>query len=132
MRIVLTTAALFAMTFWASAQNREVTEIAIYRILDIENKTFQNLLTDFRKQVSDLKGFKSYITLQDIHHPNIYIDILPWSNINAALAASDSVKSGVKYKPFTSAIDSLVAYGEFYPFKQFIHNKAKISMTSKI
>lgn len=132
MRKVLTTVALIATSLWASAQTKEVTEIAIYRISETQNKNFQSLLTNFRKQVSQLKGYKSYTTLQDIHNPNIYIDILPWSNINTALAASDSVKNGEKYKPFTSAIDSLVAYGEFYPFKQFIHNKNKINMQSKI
>lgn len=132
MRKVTTTVALFVATLAASAQNKEVTEIAIYRILETQNANFQSLLTDFRKQVSQLKGFKSYITLQDVHNPNIYIDILPWSNINTALDASDSVKNGAKYQPFTLAIDSLFAYGEFYPFKQFIHNKTKISMTSEI
>lgn len=132
MRKVLTTVAFIATSFWASAQTKEVTEIAIYRISVTQNENFQSLLTNFRKQVSKLKGYKSYTTLQDIHNHNIYIDVLPWSNINTALAASDSVKKGEKYKPFTSAIDSLVAYGEFYPFKQFIHNKTKINMTGKI
>jgi heme-degrading monooxygenase HmoA len=132
MRKVLTTVALIATSFWASAQTKEVTEIAIYRISETQNNNFQSMLTNFRKQVSQLKGYKSYITLQDVHNPNIYIDILPWSNINTALAASDSVKNGEKYKPFTSAIDSLVAYGEFYPFNQFIHNKNKTNMQNKI
>lgn len=132
MRKVLITVALIATSFWTSAQTKEVTEIAIYRISETQNKNFQSLLTNFRKEVAQLKGYKSYTTLQDVHNPNIYIDILPWSNINAALAASDSVKNGEKYKPFTSAIDSLLAYGEFYPFKQFIHKKNKINMQSKI
>jgi quinol monooxygenase YgiN len=132
MRKVFTMVALLTTTLWASAQNKEVTEIAIYRISVTQNKNFPNLLTNFRKKVSVLKGYKTYTTLQDIHNPNIYIDILLWSNINTALAASDSVKNGEKYKPFTSAIDSLVAYGEFYPFQLFIHNKTKSNMTSKI
>jgi heme-degrading monooxygenase HmoA len=132
MRKVLTMLALFATTFCASAQNKEVTEIAIYRISVTQSNNFQNLLKNFRKQVAALKGFKSHTTLQDVHNPNIYIDILPWNNINTALAASDSVKSGVRYKPFTSAIDSLVAYGEFYAYKQFIYNKTKANMTSNI
>jgi heme-degrading monooxygenase HmoA len=132
MRKVLIIVALIATTFWASAQTKEVTEIAIYRISETQNNNFHSLLTNFRKQVSQLKGYKSYTTLQDVHNPNIYIDILPWSNINTALVASDSVKNGKNYKPFTSAIDSLVAYGEFYPFKRFIQNKNKINMQSKI
>jgi heme-degrading monooxygenase HmoA len=132
MRKVLITVALIATTFWASAQTKEVSEIAIYRISETQNKNLPQLLTDFRQQISKLQGFKTYITLKDIHNPNIYVDILPWSNINTALAASDSVKKGEKYKPFTSAIDSLVVYGEFYPFKQFIHNKNKINMQSNI
>jgi heme-degrading monooxygenase HmoA len=132
MRKVLIIVALIATTFWASAQTKEVTEIAIYRISETQNNNFHSLLTYFRKQVSQLKGYKSYTTLQDVHNPNIYIDILPWSNINTALVASDSVKNGKNYKPFTSAIDSLVAYGEFYPFKRFIQNKNKINMQSKI
>jgi heme-degrading monooxygenase HmoA len=132
MRKIMTTLALFATTLWASAQTKEATEIAIYRISETQNKNFKNLLTEFRKQVSALKGFKSYTTLQDIHNSNIFIDILPWSNINTALAASDSVQNGAKYRPFTSAIDSLVAYHELYPFKQFIHNKTKINMQNKV
>jgi heme-degrading monooxygenase HmoA len=132
MRKVLTMIALFATTVWAAAQTKQVTEIAIYRISETQNKGFLNLLTDFRKQVSVLKGFKSYVTLQDIHSPNLYVDILHWSNINTALTASDSVKNEATYKPFTSAIDSLAAYGEFYSFKQFIHNKTKINMQTNI
>ena len=132
MRKVLTTVALLTTTLWASAQHKEVTEIAIYRISETQNKNFLKLLTDFRKQVSGLNGYKTYITLQDLQNPNIYIDILPWGDITTALAASDSVKNGEKHKPFTSAIDSLVAYGKFYPFKQFIQNKAKTNMTNKI
>lgn len=128
----MTTMVLVATSFWTSAQTKKVIEIAIYRISETQNNNFQSLLTNFGKQVSQLKGYESYTTLRDIHNSNIYIDILPWSNINTALAASDSIKNGAKYKPFTSAIDSLVAYGEFYPFKQFIHNKNKINMQSKI
>lgn len=123
---------LLASSLWAFAQNKEVTEIAVYRISSNQNENFENLLKDFRSHVSKLGGFKTYTTLQDIHNPNIYIDILPWSDINTALAAADSVKRGKKYKPFIAAIDSLIAYGEFYPYQVFIHNKTKIPMQSKI
>lgn len=124
--------ALSASSIWASAPSKVVTEIAIYKISETESGNFQSLLTNFRKQVSGLKGYKSYTTLQDIHNPNIYIDILTWNNINTALAASESVKKGEKYKPFTSAIVSLVAYGEFYKMKQYTYKRDKSKMQSKI
>lgn len=131
MKKLITTLALAILSLSTTAQNKEVTEIAIYRISESKSSNFEALLVTFRKQVAQLKGFKSYTTLRDLHNPNIYIDILPWSNIHTALAASDSVKYGKQYTPFTSAIDSLVAYGEFYQYKQFIHNKNLINMQNK-
>lgn len=132
MRKVITIAALFATTLVASAQDKPVTEIAIYEISDTQNQRFPELLLDFRQQVSKLEGFETYITLRDIHSPNIYIDVLHWSDINTAIAASESVKYGETYKAFTSAIDSLIAYGEFYSFKSFTHKNSKINMDNKI
>jgi heme-degrading monooxygenase HmoA len=123
---------LLASSLWAFAQDKEVTEIAVYRISETQHENFENLLKDFRSHVSKLDGFKSYTTLQDIHSPNIYIDVLPWSNIHTALAASESVKNEARFQPFTTVIDSLIAYGEFYLFKEYTHNKSKMPMQSKI
>lgn len=114
------------------AQSEDVTEIAIYRIFNEENKDFENLLINFRNQLSALTGLDSYTTLKDLHIPNVYIDIVNWNDIHLALAASDSVKFQEKYKPFTLAIDSLLAYGEYYQFKQFSNFKSQTNMTNNI
>lgn len=114
-----------------NSDSTKVTEVAIYRIDQDKNNNFNTLLLDFRSQVSELDGYEDYLTLQDLQHSNIYIDILHWDNIDLALAASEEVKSGEKYKPFTTAIDSLIAYGEFYSFKSFTPKKVQ-EMTDKI
>jgi len=46
-------------------KQKEVTEIAIYRIAEEKNPQIDFLLTDFRNEVSKLKGYKDYLTLQD-------------------------------------------------------------------
>ncbi len=132
MRKLVISVALLATSTWANAQSKTVTEIAVYSISPSKNQDFKNLLGKFREQVSQLGGYRTYTTLQDKHSSNIYIDILQWDNLRWALAASDSVKSGEIYKPFTSSIDSLIAYGEFYPYKSFIHKKSKINMDNKV
>lgn len=114
-----------------SPPSKTVTEVAAYRIETTKNKNFNLLLTEFRRQVAELEGYNDYLTLQDLQHQNIYIDILHWDDIDLALAASEEVKNGEKYKPFTTAIDSLIAYGEFYTFKSFTHKKVQ-KMTDKI
>jgi len=114
-----------------SSNQKVVTEVAAYRIETAKNQEFNSLLSNFRKQVALFDGYNDYLTLQDLQHSNIYIDILHWDNINLALAASEAVKGGEKYQPFTTAIDSLIAYGEFYSFKSFIHKKVK-KMEDKI
>jgi len=115
-----------------STKQKEVTEIAIYRIAEEKNPQIDFLLTDFRNEVSKLKGYKDYLTLQDKNSPNIYIDILHWENIEDALNASEIVKDGNIYKPFTSSIDSLIAYGEFYQYKSFYKSKKENTMENKI
>lgn len=130
-------AGLISMIFASSCksqsveQSQIVTEVAIYRIAKEKNGIFEDLLTKFRMQVGELKGFQDYLTLQNIGEDNIYIDILHWDNINLALAASENVKTGKRYKPFTSAIDSLIVYGEFYQFKNFNHKNVN-TMKNKI
>jgi len=115
----------------AAAEEKMVTEVAAYRIEATKNKHFHSTLSNFREQVARLDGYKDYLTLQDLKQPNIYIDILHWDNINLASAASEEVKGGEKYKPFTTSIDSLIAYGEFYNFESFIHKKTH-NMKDKI
>jgi methyltransferase-like protein len=132
MKKLVLSVALLATSIMAIAQNKTTTEVAIYRISPVENLNFDKLYGQFRQEVSKLKGYQTWLTLQDVHSPNIYIDILNWENLSLALAASDSVKNGEIYKPFTSAIDSLIHYGEFYSFKSFINKKSKINMDNKV
>jgi heme-degrading monooxygenase HmoA len=132
MRKLVLSVALFGASLLAIAQKKTVTEIAVYRISPSQNQNFDKLLGKFRQQVSQLNGYQNYFTLQDKLSPNIYIDILEWDNLSLALIASESVKNGKMYKPFTSSIDSLIAYGEFYPFKSFVNKKSKINMDDKV
>lgn len=116
----------------ASADFKTVTEVAIYRIDPTKNEKLPAIMPEFRKNVSQLEGYKDYVSLQDLEHSNIYVDILHWDNIELALAASEAVKAGgEKYEPFTSTIDSLIFYSEFYDFKSFIHKKTK-NMKNKV
>ncbi|MEQ1553056.1 MAG: hypothetical protein ABL929_02690 [Ferruginibacter sp.] len=131
-KTVLLTVSLLS-TIWAFAQNSKiVTEVVIYKFAESNNFQFDTLLLDFRNKVSRLKGYKNYITLQDKNNTNVYIDILQWGNISNAISASNTVKNEETFKPFTTSIDSLIAYGEFYSFKSFTNNKLKIKMTNKV
>jgi len=114
------------------SKHKEVTEVAIYRISESKNSQMDLLLNDFRREVIKLQGYKDYLTLQDKNSPNIYIDILHWNNIEDALNASEIVKDGNVYKPFTSSIDSLIAYGEFYQYKSFYKSNKENTMENKI
>jgi heme-degrading monooxygenase HmoA len=115
-----------------SKLSQQVTEVAIYRIDTAQQANFSNLLSNFKENITQLNGYQDYTTLKDVHNPNIYVDILHWKNINDALQASEKVKTEAIYQPFTKAIDSLVAYGEFYSFQTFFHSTKSSSMSNKI
>ena len=108
-----------------STMQKEVTEIAIYRIAKEKNSEIDLLLNSFKEKVSKLKGYKDYLTLQDIKTPNIYIDIVHWDNIENALNAAETVENDTIYKPFISVMDSTIYYSEFYTYKSFYKSKNK-------
>ena len=131
-RFVVSMGFLLASLLATAQPGREVTEVAIYRISSHRAGRFLSILTDFRSQVSRLNGFIDYRTFQDKNRPSQYIDLLHWRTLEQATAASDQVKNSPRFRPFTESIDSLIVYGEFYPFSFLNHNQSANKMANKI
>jgi heme-degrading monooxygenase HmoA len=116
----------------SNPKSPKITEIAIYRIQAERQPQLPTLLSDFRSEVAKLQGFEDYLTFQDAHNPQIYADVLHWTDAQNAVAASEKVKTEQPFKPFTSAIDSLIAYGDFTSFNYFSNKKKSTVMSNNI
>jgi heme-degrading monooxygenase HmoA len=125
---------LSVLMFTSCSQHQlpKVAEVAIYRISAEKQGQFTSLLTQFKGEVQKLQGFEDYVTLQDKSNERIFVDLLHWHNLNDAVSASEKVKIGSEFKPFTSSIDSLVFYGDFILLNSFSNNSQSSAMANNI
>lgn len=94
----------------------EVTEVIIYTIKKEHRANTSQILTDLRKVVKDIKGFKTIKSFNACNDESKLMDLVSWKSLEDAKNAKEAFEANPEYGRIASYFEDMEYFNQFYSF----------------